>query len=252
MTPTLDPAALLRPIAHRGLHGGAGGAIENTAAAFTAAIADGFGIECDIRPAAEGLPVVFHDATLDRLTDGTGLVSGLSSRDLSRARYRGQDAPILTFSGMLDLVAGRAPLFVEIKSGWGAPDLAFLAAAARAAAAYKGPLAFMSFDPEAMAALADLAPAIPRGLVSGDLVAAPWRRGMIGDDRAYRLTHLLEWRRAGASFAAYDVSALPTPVTRFVREVLEMPLLAWTVRNAHDWKIAATWADAPIFEGSPS
>ena len=48
----LDRNAFLRPIAHRGLHDAAKGVIENTAAAFEAAIAKGYGIECDVRPAA--------------------------------------------------------------------------------------------------------------------------------------------------------------------------------------------------------
>jgi hypothetical protein len=45
------------------------------------------------------------------------------------------------------------------------------------------------------------------------------------------------------------VSALPTPVTRFVREVLDMPLFTWTVRTPKDRLRADRWADAPIFEG---
>ena len=57
----LDRAAFLRPIAHRGLHDHLQGRIENTAPAFEAALERGYGIECDVRPAAGGLPVVFHD-----------------------------------------------------------------------------------------------------------------------------------------------------------------------------------------------
>ena len=57
-------AAFLKPIAHRGLHDPA--RIENSAAAFEAAIAHGYGIECDLRPAACGTPMVFHDETLMR------------------------------------------------------------------------------------------------------------------------------------------------------------------------------------------
>lgn len=247
--PPLDPASFARPIAHRGLHGGASGAVENTAAAFAAAIAQGFGIECDIRPAAQGHPVVFHDASLDRLTDGAGLVSQASPAGLARVRHRGHGAPILAFSDMLDLAGGQTPLFAEIKSDWRGPNLDFLGVVARMAKAYKGPIALMSFDPDVMAAVAELAPAITRGAVSGNLAAETWWRPHFDAERAYRLTHLLEWSRARPSFVAYDVGALPTPVTRFVREALEMPLLAWTVRTENDWTIARTWADAAIFEG---
>ena len=46
-----DRSAFLKPIAHRGLHDAAKGVVENTVAAFEAAIAKGYGIECDVRPA---------------------------------------------------------------------------------------------------------------------------------------------------------------------------------------------------------
>ena len=63
------------------------------------------------------------------------------------------------------------------------------------------------------------------------------------------MRHLLESRPAAPDFYAYQVRALPTPVTRFVREVLGMPLFTWTVRSPEERAIAARWADAPIFEG---
>ena len=52
--------------AHRGLH--APGLPENSPAAFAAAMARGMGIECDIQRSRDGHAMVFHDATLDRLT----------------------------------------------------------------------------------------------------------------------------------------------------------------------------------------
>lgn len=55
----LDRATFLRPVAHRGLHDAAAGRVENSAAAFTAAIERGYGIECDLRPARSNLPVIF-------------------------------------------------------------------------------------------------------------------------------------------------------------------------------------------------
>ena len=50
-------------------------------------------------------------------------------------------------------------------------------------------------------------------------------------------------------FYAYQVSALPIPATQHAREVLGLPVFAWTVRTEADRRIAAAWADAPIFEG---
>jgi glycerophosphoryl diester phosphodiesterase len=249
----LNRKAFLRPIAHRGLHDAARGVIENTGPAFEAAVARDYGIECDLRPAGAGLPVVFHDETLDRLIDGTGPLAALSARDVKGLRYRGDPGTSpLVFAELLDLVSGRVPLLAEVKSEWEPPDMAFLGTIATLAGAYKGPLALMSFDPAVMKALKDLAPGVPRGIVSGLYMnGAGTQRwpGKIDDERAFRLTHLLESAPVEPHFYAYDVRALPTPVTRFVREVLGLPLFTWTVRTEEDRRTAAQWADAPIFEG---
>ena len=254
----LDRAAFLKPIAHRGLHGparvgAARGLVENTMPAFEAALAKGYGIECDLRPAAEGLPLVFHDETLDRLVEGSGPVARLGKADLARLRYRGAGGVrISTFAELLDMVAGRVPLLVEIKSEWEPPDAAFLGQIAALSKAYRGPLALMSFDPAMMTGLAELAPAVPRGLVSGLYRREPdddWWADKLDAERAFRLSHLLEAGPVKPSFHAYHVKALPTPVTRYVREVQGLPLFTWTVRSEEDRRTAAQWADAPIFEG---
>lgn len=248
----LDRTAFLKPIAHRGLHDA--GAVENTEPAFRAALAAGHGIECDLRPAAGGLPIVFHDDTLDRLIDGHGDVGRLTPADLARLRYRNApDTRIMTYADLLALVAGRQPLLVEVKSEWTAPDLAFLAAIADLSNAYQGPLALMSFDPAVMAALRHLAPGVPRGLVSGLYKTEPdddWWSDKLSPERAFGLSHLLESGPVAPDFVAYHVKALPTPVLRYAREAQGLPVFTWTVRDASDAATAATYADAPIFEGA--
>jgi glycerophosphoryl diester phosphodiesterase len=241
--------AFLKPIAHRGLHDPTRGRIENSTAAFEAALAHGYGIECDLRPAACGTPIVFHDDTLSRLVDSQDALRALDAATLKRLRYRGDASPIVEFAALLELVAGREPLLVEIKSEWDAPDPRFLQAIAALSTAYRGPLALMSFDPAVMTAIRELAPGVPRGIVSGLYEGHGWWRDKLDDRRAFALSHFLESRPAAPDFYAYDVKALPTPVTRFVREVLGLPLFTWTVRTPEQRRIAERWADAPIFEG---
>jgi len=246
---TLLPEAFFRPIAHRGLHGAATGCLENTAPAFKAAIDRGFGLECDLRPASDGTPFVFHDATLDRLVDAIGQVAARTPAELSRLRYRGHDASVLSYREFLELAAGKVPLLVEIKSDWDAPDKRFLSAIAELSLGYEGPLALMSFDPAVMAVMRELTPKLPRGIVSGLYQGPGWWSDRIDPERAYRLSHCLEAGPAQPSFIAYHVDSLPTPVTRFMREVMRLPLFAWTVRNEEQLRRAAQWADQPIFEG---
>ncbi len=82
-----DPArlrqALGRPLVfgHRGLPGDA---VENRLAAFSAAAAAGAdGIEFDVQLAADGVPVVIHDSTLDRTAGRPGAVGATGSAELA-------------------------------------------------------------------------------------------------------------------------------------------------------------------------
>jgi len=70
---------IARPFAHRGLHGG--GRIENSRAAFAAAIAAGHGIELDVQASADGQAMVFHDADLARLADARGALAAGARRN---------------------------------------------------------------------------------------------------------------------------------------------------------------------------
>jgi glycerophosphoryl diester phosphodiesterase len=243
------PAPFARPIAHRGLHGGI--IVENTQPAFAAAMAGGFGIECDVRPVAGGLPVVFHDSTLDRLTNGTGPLDGVCADDLAQLRHRDGAAPILTLAALLALVDSRAPLLIEVKSEWCEPATDFLDAIATLCTNYRGPAALMSFDPAVIGQLATLAPTVPRGLVSGSYrsqTGDTWWADQLAPSQAASLRDLADFDRVGASFVAYEVAALPNPaVTRI--KARGWPVFAWTVRTTADRAAAAANADQMIFEG---
>ena len=68
-----------------GHRGGAKIGPENTVLAFARGLAAGAdGFECDVRLSADGVPVVIHDATLDRTTDRTGPVGALTAEALAR------------------------------------------------------------------------------------------------------------------------------------------------------------------------
>ncbi|WP_028281413.1 glycerophosphodiester phosphodiesterase [Arthrobacter sp. H5] len=65
---------------------------ENTMAAFTAAIAQGFAfLEIDVRTSRDGVVMVFHDERLDRVTDGTGRVADLTAAELGELRVGGHE-----------------------------------------------------------------------------------------------------------------------------------------------------------------
>lgn len=249
----LDRQTFLRPIAHRGLHDPARGVIENTAPAFEAAIARGYGIECDLQPAADGTPLVFHDLDLARLTTGTGRITDLKPGCAAKLPFKGADVTgILTFADLLTLIGGRVPLLAEVKSDWSPPSPAFMVGIANLASAYAGPLALMSFDPAVLAEMRRLAPGIPRGLVTGpyqDPDGRPWYPDELTDARRAALANLQDSVLADPYFYAYDVRALPSPIAHRIRNDLKLPLFTWTVRTDAERQRASAHADAPIFEG---
>lgn len=239
---------MLRPIAHRGLHTGTVGIVENSQSAFVAAIAAGTAIECDVRRTADSAAVVFHDRELERLTGHHGPVAARSACELARIAYAGSDDLILSLDEVLELVGDRVPLFVEIKSDWEEPDSAFLHAACRSLAQHKGQIAVMSFDPAVLVAIREIAPPLLRGIVACRYAAADAPGNALSRGRMERLSDLLDCGAAAPDFVNYRVSDLPTPVLRYVREVQGLPVLAWTVRTEAELALAATWSDAAVFE----
>ena len=70
-------------------------------AAFRAAVELGCRyVETDVHTTSDGVLLLFHDSALDRLTDGTGRISGLSAEEVSRARIRGTE-PVPSFDELV-------------------------------------------------------------------------------------------------------------------------------------------------------
>jgi glycerophosphoryl diester phosphodiesterase len=234
-----------RPIAHRGLHEAGAGVIENTASAFTAAIAGGYGIECDLQVSADGEAMVHHDDALGRLTEGSGALAAMSAAALRQVKFKHSADRMLTLGELCDLVAGRVPLFLELKSRFDG-DNRLVARTASVLSQHKGPAAAMSFDPAVVSALRALAPTLPRGIV-----AQRRYRDWPGLTRRQRLqmAYLLHLPRTQPHFIAYAIRDLPALVPAIARSALRLPLLAWTVRTDAERRRAANLADQIIFEG---
>jgi glycerophosphoryl diester phosphodiesterase len=241
------PWLTARPIAHRGLHDAARGIIENSAAAATAAIAGGYGIEADLQVSADGEAIVHHDDALGRLTEGEGLLRDLSAAALTRIAYKATAERMLMLGDLVDLVAGRTALLLELKSRFDG-DLRLAARTAAVLARVEGPVAVMAFDPALVMALRQLAPHLARGIVAERHFRLPhWQ--MLGRLRKFELAFLLHGRKSRPDFIAYRVDDLAAFAPRAARHMFALPLLAWTVRSEEQRTTAARYADQMIFEG---
>ena len=247
--PPLPDSFRAAPIAHRALHDKARGLPENSLAAMRAAIAAGYGIECDIQPSRDGVPMVFHDYDLARLTGETGPVAQRSAAELGRIRLTGSDETIPTLADVLALVAGQVPLLIEIKDQDGAlgPDVGALEAeVARTLAPYPGAVAVMSFNPHSVAAMAELAPRIARGLTTCAYAADDWP--LVKPARREELARIPDFDRVGAGFISHDVTDLTAaPVATLVAR--GVPVLCWTVRSQEQETKAREVAVNVTFEG---
>jgi glycerophosphoryl diester phosphodiesterase len=183
-----------RVIAHRG-----GGALapENTIAAIDVGRRLGFAaIEIDAMLAHDGIPVLMHDSSVDRTTNGSGSVAALTAADLRRldaggwfdARFRGEPVPTLT-DAIRHCRAHGVWIDIEIKPGGGEARRTGAVVARTAAELYadcvrpggdsadriepRAPL-LSSFSAAALAAAREAAADLPRGWITSR-VPEDWR-----------------------------------------------------------------------------
>lgn len=103
----------MKIIAHRGY---SAKFPENTLMAFQAAVDAGADmIEFDVLLSKDNIPVIIHDDTLDRTTNGKGTVSHFTLKDLKKLNA-GQNEAIPTLEEVIQLTQGKIELHIEIKS----------------------------------------------------------------------------------------------------------------------------------------
>ena len=249
MIPPLPPVFLGPPIAHRALHDRTAGRPENSRAAIRAAVDAGYGIEIDLQLSSDGRAVVFHGYDLKRLTSETGPVRQRSAAELGRiALTDGDGEGIPTLDEVLEIVAGRVALLVEIKDQDGAMGGnvgALEQAAAAVLRGYDGPVAVMSFNPESVAAFGAAAPAIPRGLTTSAYDPDDWHLPQAVCDR---LRDIPDLERVGATFISHEAADLSRDRVRALRAD-GLPVLCWTIRSLDADRAARRLADNVTFEG---
>ena len=223
----LDPG--VKGFAHRGLHGP--GVPENSLAAFRAALDVGAGIECDVRLSGDGQIMVFHDHDLRRLCASALTVESTPSAVLSSQKLFDSSEHIPRLSELLELVAGRVPLLIEVKCrGGNAAQVA--RAVANELKAYAGPVGVMSFEASVGKWLARHAPEL--------------RRGLVISERAGAFDRWRSIRSALPHFLAIDFGALARPWVAKQRQ--SRRVYSWTIRAPVQRETAEVHADALIWE----
>lgn len=237
-----------RPIAHRGLHDRGANRFENTVSAALAAIDRGYAIECDVQRSADGEAVVFHDATLDRLTTARGPVGLLSAAALAALPVGTSTDGIVSLATFLAAIGGRVPLICEIKSAFDG-DVRLADRVAAIVLAYDGPLALKSFDPMVIRHFRQSGEmSVPLGIVAEARYDDPEWAALDAMDRR-RMAALVHLPETEPAFLSYAVDDLPHAATTLFRHALGRPVMAWTVRTSEQRDRAVQWTDQIVFEG---
>jgi len=245
----LPAAFLAAPIAHRAFHDVAAGRPENSRAAVRAAIAAGYAIEIDLQLSRDGVAMVFHDETLERLTRRQGWLRDLTAAELGEIPLTGGDEGIPTFAEILSLVAGRVPVLVELKDQtlrMEDTDGKLEAATVAALQVYTGPVALMSFNPHCIGHLARLAPHIARGITTSAYDPEDW--APLPRETCDRLRPIPDYTPVGASFISHEAADLSRP------RVAELAaqgaaILCWTIKSPAAEAAARRIAQNVTFEG---
>lgn len=216
------PAPVSRPalIGHRGVPVERP---ENTMAGFARALELGVdGIELDVHATRDGVLVVHHDDVVRSVQAAGGVIARLRWAELA-----GTSVP--TLDAVLDLVDGRATVYVEVKGHGIEREVAAALARSPARCAVHG------FDHRVVAALRDLLPGVPRGILQTsrlvDSIAALRAAGAV--------TLWQHWQLVDAAL---------------VREVAAAggEVIAWTVNDPAAARRFAEWGVAGICTDDPA
>ena len=236
-----------RPVAHRGLHDISRGIVENMPGAVEAAIAGNFAIEVDIQLTADGEAMVHHDDALGRLNEGSGPLLQKTAAELKAVKFKNTGEHMMSLTDLCTRVAGRVPLVIEVKSHFDS-DRKLVTRMAEVLSSYSGPVVGMSFDPDQVLALREIAPQLPRGIVAQRHYDDDYWTKLTNEQRDSML-YLRHGFRTEPHFVAFWVNQLPAPAPWIARNIFGCPLLTWTVRTPEQRERAARYADQMIFEG---
>ncbi len=229
-------------IAHRGA---SSVAPENTLAAIRTAREQGANwIELDVKISYDGVPVLMHDETLERTTNGTGFVAEAAWSDLARLdagasfdpRYRGEGVPHLS-DAINTALFNSLSVMIEIKPCPGRAKATTMVAVIETAKIWpEGDVypVISSFDVESLMISAQLEPQWPRCLIF-DKWAENWRE----------MTETIE-----ASALSFEEKLL---THERVRELgrMGLPLLAYTVNDPVRAKELLAWGVAAVYTDNP-
>ncbi len=240
--------------AHRGLHNmnpylqkennpyyGNGGCFpENSLSAIKHAIEHGYGIEFDVHLTRDGIPVVFHDDTLNRVCGVDGKLRDYTFEELQQFRLMGTEEKIPAFADVLAAVDGKVPLIIEYKVEKNTDALC--RTCDKLLADYKGLYCIESFHPMAVLWYRKHRPEIVRGQLSESFMKTQPK------PLYFLLAHLLFNFLTAPDFIAYNHQHYQAVSRTLCKKLYRCLSVAWTIRSQEALDSMKPHFDLFIFE----
>ena len=225
-----------RFIAHRGLHKNKM-IPENSMLAFKAAIEKNYAIEFDINITKDNQIVVFHDDDLNRLCNKKENIEDVSYDFLKDLNLYESNEKIPLLKELLDQVAGKIPLIIEIKKhkNIGLLENILLEMLKE----YKGEYFICSFEKDILFWLEKNKPKERRGLIFGSLP--------IKFKKYEKIAFLYKYFKSKADFISLEDKLIDSSIYDFCKKK-KLDILVWTIKDKKSFQNIDKKVSAVIFE----
>lgn len=230
-------------IAHRGLFNNGSDAPENSMSAFRKAVDAGYGIELDVQMTSDGELVVFHDWSMERLTEASYKITEHEYQEICRFGLAESDERVPLFSEVLKLVSGKVPLVIEIKVGFRFRDTTKMVA--EMMQGYEGIYCIECFNPLALRWYRKKVPQVLRGQLAMNFYKDPIRLSAVSKFFLSNLMLNFLGRPDFISFHYKDTKQLGFAICR---RLFKVKTAAWTIQSESDLNQAKFHFDVFIFE----
>ncbi len=228
--------------AHRGLFDNKTDAPENSLPAFQKAVEAGYGIELDVQLSKDGVPVVFHDASLKRMCGVEGNVRDYPLSELKQLKLADSNAEVPTLAEVLDVVDGKVPLIIEYKLY--VPQTKVCRLVNDFLRSYTGAYCIESFHPLALLWYRRHRPDVVRGQLCMEF----WNEDKYrGNPFFFVLSYLVTNAAARPDFIAYKHSDASNLSFRLTKRMGALSV-AWTIKSQTQLEEAKKHFDLFIFD----
>jgi len=228
--------------AHRGFHNQE--FPENTLGAFERALQYGYGIELDVQLSKDHQVVVFHDNDLQRVCGLPGMVKDFTYQELKDFLICGKEVSMPLFSEVLELVQGKVPLIVELKS-LASMNEYLPPLVAECLQNYQGEFVVQSFNPFLVGWFAKHVPTWLRGQL-----VMNYHHTDLPIIQKFLLNHMLLNHISRPDYLNTQLDFITFKMRRWKSK--KKPIIAYTAKDLDSYNKAFDFFDNVIFEGFES